>query len=50
MRKFMKSNWIWYLVLGAVITGLFAPTMVANAALVPVDGRSCPIPARPLSK
>ncbi len=43
MRKFMTSKWVWYLLLGAVVTGLFAPTMVANAALTPVDEIRCPV-------
>jgi hypothetical protein len=32
MSKSKKSRWVWYAVLAAVLVGLFAPTMVAQAA------------------
>jgi hypothetical protein len=45
MQKQTKSRWVWYAVLAAIVCGLFAPTMVANA-LAEVEGVRCPIPAR----
>jgi hypothetical protein len=41
MRSKRWKVWAWYGVLAAIVTGLFVPTMIANAALVPVP--ACPI-------
>lgn len=43
MRKITQSKWWWYFVLAAVVCGLFAPTMVANA-LEAGPGARCPVP------
>lgn len=45
MRKFMQSNIVWYLMLAGIVTGLFAPTLVANA-LETIDRARCPVPAQ----
>jgi len=43
MRTIKQSTWVWYAVLAAVVCGLFAPTMVANAISENPASR-CPIP------
>ena len=45
MRKIKQSKWVWYLVLVAVVCGLFAPTMVANA-ITTLERSRCPLPAQ----
>ena len=43
MRNARAKRWVWYAVLAAVVVGLFAPTMFANAGEL-VGTPICPAP------
>jgi hypothetical protein len=45
MQSKRVKTWMWYVVLLAVVCGLFGPTMVANA-LAEVERARCPFPSQ----
>lgn len=45
MRLVKSANWVWFFIAAAVVIGLFAPPMVANAA-AEAEATRCPIPAQ----
>ena len=47
MSESKWAKWVWYGVLAAVVTGLFAPVLTASAGGVSeVPRRTCTIPER----
>lgn len=45
MKRTLTTKWVWYVVLAAVVTGLFAPTIAANALSERTVVR-CPLPSQ----